>query len=368
MEAHTLSLGTLRRLLEHVGVRGGRTECLWLGMVDGVHGYDVHSSYPARWLQDRLPVGLSTDPTVSPALYHVSWFRESREAPAPVLGDMGHGCGMLEAWLVPEELECLTADRGVKWSRINEALRPAVWVDAGARHAAELFALKEAGRHPWAKVWLNATTGKGGQDPNKPKSVHVEGWTYRDEYRTPQVQPYMQPLMAATVTGRARAALWRTWQAVRDAGGEVFNGDTDSCHCNLPPDAFAAALAGTGQKMGAGCGEWGHEWGPCEAAFAGAKLYGVRDPSTGRIVKITAKGVRGGRVDSRTLSWDHMVQVAEGGAVRVVKKGLKGWRSLVGSPKRAVDELPDAASVIEREVKRVLHHRASDDSGRVFYL
>lgn len=158
-----------------------------------------------------------------------------------------------------------------------------------------------------------------------------------------RVARHIQPLAAAHILGRTRAALTRAILAVQAAGGRVFYSDTDSIHCDLPPERMPVAL---GSKLG----HLACEGGPFVGVYVGPKTYALCDPATGRAVKGAGKGIPWGylrdgvRVETvapagityrqardKEPGADYRRQVYEealaGSLVHVVKEGITSWAS-----------------------------------------
>jgi hypothetical protein len=309
MESSRISARAVQELADAGVTKGGRVEVFWYGELRKVYKYDICSSYPYSFLEGDLPIGLvDGDTGERPALHLARWRRYDPRCPAPVLGlpvkggQASRGIGELRAWVTPEELADLEGDPEVSVDKLERTLRPAAWISAGKVFARRLYELKSQGV-PWAKLFLNSFHGKLSQKPQQIQyygdgekyieqqtilqAVESEMSLDEKEKRWAALCPWhYQPLAAATVFGRARSRLYRAAKRVQAAGGEVYYCDTDSLHCSLPPEKFAAA----GNAVGTALGEWKYE-GAGPGCYLAPKLYLAGKDKDGRPV-IRARGIR----------------------------------------------------------------------------
>jgi hypothetical protein len=169
----------------------------------------------------------------------------------------------------------------------------------GQPFAAALYKEKEAGSF-FGKCYLNSLHGKFSESPVKeawtrdhpstfygPPPEQIGGyWRYLtlSVDREGMVPRHMQPLAAAAILGRTRHRIWAILDAVQRAGGRVFYTDTDSVHCDLPPEKMPLALGGA-------LGDLAYEGGPFVGVYVGAKAYLLCDPTTGQAKKGALKGM-----------------------------------------------------------------------------
>jgi len=340
-------------------VRGARVECYARGEVGPVHVYDLKSAYPAAYTLGGA-VGIGAVPLAAGdrdrpgAVWRCRWHWPWRDRLPPALDALtGAGFGACEAWLVEEERAAFD-DAGIALRRL-EGWAPAIHAPIGQVFAGVLYKEKEAGSF-FGKCYLNSLHGKFSESPVKeswtrdyptsfygPAPEQIGGyWRYLtlSVDREGMVPRHMQPLAAAAILGRTRHRIWSILDAVQRAGGRVFYTDTDSVHCDLPPEKMPVTLGGA-------LGDLAYEGGPFTGVYVGAKAYLLCDPTTGAAKKGALKGMpmhglidgvravdrgtpkyraaRGGEAGSdvrRQLFADALT--VEGGAV-VEKEGITSW-------------------------------------------
>lgn len=300
LRRHALLVDDVKAALP--SVRGGRVDCPARGFKPAVYSYDFKSSYPARYARSDLPIGLrrasSTDR--GDGVWRCRWEWKDRQRIPPAVDSATQcGVGACEAWLIAEEI-ALFEQCGVKVRRL-EGWVPELTLPIGHTFAEKMFAAKEgkgASRF-FAKVWLNSLHGKFSEDPikesytlDRPKKWLGEDpellgswWRYL-ELRVGddgKAAPHAQPLAAATILGRARAALWRVIDALQMGGWQVYYCDTDSVMTDCPPNRMPV-------QLGVGLGELAYEAGPCRGYFLGPKAYLLVDDAD-VVVKSALKGV-----------------------------------------------------------------------------
>lgn len=361
LERHALTLETATAAGDVV--RGARVENWARGVVDGVYSYDFKSAYPAAYAFRELPIGARRAPatTAHPgAVIRCRWFWPWRDQIPPVLDELtGAGAGWCEAWCVPDEVDLLRRCGARHLERLA-AWEPAMMVPIGQIFARRLYKEKEAGSF-FGKVFLNSLHGKFSESPikdfwrlKKPEKWYGPPPTMAGPYwrglevdvdKRGRVARHIQPLAAAHILGRTRARLTEVILAVQAAGGRVFYCDTDSVHCDLPPERMPVALGG---KLG----ELAPEGGPFVGIYVAPKTYALCDPTSGRALKGAGKGIPWGslkdgvRTDGATgavtyrqardkeQGADHRRRVyeeaLEGRVVAVVKEGITSWATGVG--------------------------------------
>jgi len=320
---HSLTLEDARDGID--AVRGARVEHWAMGRVSGVYCYDFKSAYPSAYVDTPLPLGLApmgARDKNTPGCVRLVRFRwPHRERVCPVL-DQSTACGFGEitAWAVFEELELLR-EEGIRCEYLD-GFRGASYVDVGGSFARTMYDEKERGSF-FGKVFLNSLHGKFSENPtheqwtskypkkhNGPAPVVVNGYwrSMIDSVdRRGKVPRHCQPLAAATILGRTRAKLFRVLRDVERAGGRVFYCDTDSVHCDLPPERMPVPL-------GSALGMLAPEGGPFEGIYLGPKMYALRD-GAGKL-KGACKGVPWAALSDGVLDRDVFRQArgAERGA------------------------------------------------------
>lgn len=284
-------------------VRGARVECFVRGEVDRVWCYDLKSAYPAAYTLGG-PVGVGAEPLTAGdadrpgAVWRCRWHWPHRDRLPPALDALtGAGHGDCEAWLIPEEREAFDA-LGVKLTRL-EGWAPVTMAPIGQTFARTLYAEKEAGSF-FGKTYLNSLHGKFSESPIKetwtrdhpttyygPKPEQVGGYwrglSLSVDARG-MVPRHCQPLAAAHILGRTRVVIWKILDSIQRAGGRVYYSDTDSVHCNLPPEKMPVPL---GMQLG----QLAPEGGPFVGVYVAPKAYLLCDPATGRPLKGALKGM-----------------------------------------------------------------------------
>lgn len=309
MDAHKVDAKMMQWFTENA-LTGGRVECPargYIGFKDDkdVHCYDFKSSYPARYANRPLGIGLRKATRKDRhGVWRCSWTWPHRFKIPPALDrNTMAGVGECEGWLVDDEIECFESI-GIKVRR-HEGYAPECMLNIGQVFLKEMFAAKESGgpQSFFAKVWANSLSGKFSERPKKecftswrPETnkylvedgleLHGSWWRYNElkADKNGFCSSHAQPMAAAMVLGRARAALWKAIHAVENAGWEVYYCDTDSIHTNCPPDKMPIPL-------GVALGDLAYEAGPCRAVYLGPKAYLLIEKSTGKIVKSAMKGV-----------------------------------------------------------------------------
>jgi hypothetical protein len=296
-------------MLNSGAVRGGRVECGARGVVEGVHVYDIKSSYPARYAHRDVGVGLrvaTPDDTVG--VWRCRWrWTDRRRVPPALDARTMCGVGDCEAWLIDDEIAAFESC-GVAVERLEGWAAKEV-IPIGQSFAAEMFACKEgAGPERFcAKVFLNSWHGKATMSPLQeqftawyPKSYWGPGgppqlvpegpnatwnrYLTLDADREGLLKPYQQPITGTLILGRARVAIWEIDDALHKAGWPVLYNDTDSVMTTCPPELMP-------WKLGNQLGELAHEGGPYVGYFLGPKAYCLTDPTTGQVKKCALKGI-----------------------------------------------------------------------------
>jgi hypothetical protein len=320
LKRHRNHVDDVKEMLDSGAVRGSRVECCVRGRVDGVHVYDIKSSYPARYAHDDVGVGMRRSlPHDTVGVWRCSWRWTDRRRIPPAL-DQTSMCGVGEcsSWLIDDEIAAFEAC-GVKVTR-HEGWSPLVSMPVAQDFAELMFSFKEgtSSARAFSKVFLNAWHGKATMNPLQQQFTEwhpkrgVEGPTLRGEWWSPagaprrvpegehggwwhryftldadgegMCKPFQQPIMGALILGRARVALWQINDALFNAGWPVLYNDTDSVMTTCPPDRMPV-------RLGKALGELAHEGGPYTGFFLGPKAYCLTDPSTGQVQKCALKGV-----------------------------------------------------------------------------
>ena len=339
--------------------RGGRVEAPYRGEVHGVYCYDIKSSYPARYFQGAMGVGLqhlnkhqakrAWDNTH--AILRVCWRTNRMHGYAPAIDDITYsGSGICQAWLTWEERQAV----GEVATEVEavEGWASTYNIPFGQVFTNTLFPLKQKGVF-FSKVWVNSLHGKLLEHPLKEswtqKQPPEDDW-YEDEapeyldavelYRYTTLSadyhgfcdPHYQPISAALVYGRARADITRIIRLVEQAGGLFYYTDTDSIHCSLSPDKMPVEL---GKELGC----LNSEGGPYDALYAGPKMYYLVHRETGER-KTACKGVRlsdlkSAKVTDGVYAWHPQGEdvqeqffrdILKGGA-KYHKTGVKSFKS-----------------------------------------
>lgn len=298
----------VQECIESRAIRGGRVECWWKGVAPLVYSYDFKSSYPARYVNRPLGLGLKkhTGGSGSPkrGMHRIRYTWPHRHLVPPAL-DSGTlaGCGPIECWAVDDEVEQIEAC-GCKVEKLY-GWTCDVELPIGQVFAQTLYAAKEStGPNGFfSKVWLNSLHGKFSErtlresytawrpkeyaDTREPE-LRGSWWSYDEisQDKDGNAPAWAQPVAAAQILGRARVALWRVINALQRGGYEVYYCDTDSIHTNCPPEKMAEL----GIVLGKNMGELALEAGPCNGYYLGPKAYLLIDRK-GEIVKSALKGV-----------------------------------------------------------------------------
>ncbi len=311
---HRVPTQMICEMLDSGANPGGMTASYALGRRSPVYSYDVKSSYPARYANREVPVGLrraeanelaAPDTFRGIALTSFDWPHRRR---VPVAYDrlIGAAFGHVESWLVDDEIQILL-ELGIKVT-LAEGWCGVDYAPIGQDFARELFAAKER-KGPqsfFPKTFVNSWHGKTGMNPvrdnfearypskywipgGEPKLVPPEnGWLWH--YFTLNgdkdgICPWWnQPIISAIVLGRARAALWRINDCFQRAGWQIFYNDTDSLLTDCPP--LLAPMA-----LGKDLGMLNYEGGPYDAIFLGSKAYILISQEDGTVAKCALKGV-----------------------------------------------------------------------------
>jgi hypothetical protein len=299
MRAHRCDVDLLREALENGVATGGRTESPARGYRKRVYAYDIKSSYPSRYANRPLGIGLRRATRADKVgVWRCRWVWPDRFKFPPALDKATHaGVGPCEGWLTDEEIECFERC-GVPVNRF-EGYAPITTINLGQLFVQVMYAEKERGSY-YAKVWLNSAHGKWAEHPLKdcytlfrpstfwePGGIDPEGpywhWSEIKVDEDGKAPVHCHPIAAAQVMARARIGLWECWKALQDAGWEVYYGDTDSVHTNCPPEHFPLPL---GKLLG----QWSFEGGPYEGYYLGPKAYLLIDEN-GVPQKSALKGV-----------------------------------------------------------------------------
>jgi hypothetical protein len=315
-------------------VKGGRVECWARGHVDRVFSYDFKSSYPARYFDDQIGLGLRpVKNREDRGIYFCRWHWPHRDRIPPALDSTTQGgFGWCDGWLV--DCEIAAFEEAGADVEVGHGFAPMVMAPVGHVFARDLYSQKEGGgiNSFFSKVFLNSLHGKLQENPYKCQ------WT-RDRPKTwigpdpERLGPYWRsykvsvdkenrsawnthPVGAAQILARARVALWRVFRDIEKKGGRVFYCDTDSIHTNLSPEQMGT--------LGHSIGDLALESGPTEAIYLGPKSYLLhRD---GEIVKSALKGFPFKELKSATKSGRTYTLTDHGGfdyRVEVFEKALR---------------------------------------------
>jgi hypothetical protein len=310
-------------------IRGGRVECFARGKVYPVYAYDIKSSYPSRYRWDEVGIGLKRVEDARKhfenphAVIYCEWYWRARGMITPVLDELtGAGAGWCQAWLTFEERMLLAESSECTKIRALQGWLPLTVRNIGNEFVDALYARKETGDF-FAKTFLNSLHGKFSEDPlkecwqrNEPKDWYLKEmgeqpdrvngfWRFMDWKIDAQgmAPAHCQPIAAAQILGRARAAISEMLMMVQAAGGRVYYCDTDSIHCDLPPEKMPMSL---GKKLG----ELNYEGGPYTGYYLGPKAYCLIDEETNKPEKFALKGVpfkqlTNGLVGGAGDNWDY---------------------------------------------------------------
>lgn len=294
-------------------IRGGRTEGWFRGEAHTVYTYDFKSSYPARYFDEPVGIGIrQAYPSDEIGVWRCRWTWPWRDRIPPALDEWTQaGAGNCEAWLHTVEIEAFER-AGVAVKRF-EGYAPLLSAPIGQVFARTMFKQKEAEKGAvkfCSKVWLNSLHGKYGEHPikemfgsTKPTRYEEGSLKYYDEsgyYRwserhydlvTGLCSPWTQPIAGGQITARARVALWDVIHALQTAGWDVYYCDTDSIHTNCPPHKMPVSLGSSlGQLALEGVGEKGKGGPPYRGLYVAPKAYLLISHKTGRAEKGALKG------------------------------------------------------------------------------
>lgn len=281
---------------------GGRTQVF--KYANGISGnyqlWDIKSSYPDS-MRDEHPCGAdyyeTTDYQTAPGASFWTLTAISRAA-LPIKTKFGTSFPDSE---LPQEFNCtgwelkagidtgtlkIISARGLIPLRF-ENMRP--YVEKFYSEKLEAEKIGDTIGRELAKVFMNSCYGKFGSNPDEYKDYKIikvgenkKGWlphVDRGEYeivqRDSQVKNYFDVAMAASITGHARAKLWRAICSSKN----VFYCDTDSILCEEL----------VSQKIGKELGNWDLECLIKKIWIAGKKCY-VFEKENGKY-KIAHKGI-----------------------------------------------------------------------------
>lgn len=314
LEAQTVDLQDW--LGQYQTVTGGRVELWQWGTVPGpVYAYDINSSYPQSWLDGPMPLGpweKVRRQSKRQGVYFCT-VKQSRDTfPVVAPGHVWSYDG--EAWLTGEEIATVR-DAGGKVT-IQHGWESVVSAPFGANFVPAMYDAKLAG-DPWAKVSINSAHGKLSQGVFQSNYVAIDGWHVELELSFPAW--YQRPPMGAFILSRARIRLWRTLNALKAQGWQVYYVDTDCVHTNCPPEAFPGERSET--KLGA----WKLEAIAEQAVYVAPKVYGLQ-LSDGTLKK-AAKGLpRDG------VTWEVLAKAAQGERLKLTSQsGLVSFKGQKGA-------------------------------------
>lgn len=295
LKKYRLEVETVEWLLGLKIIWGGRNEVGRYGKIENVHRYDIGSSYPRSYGEGDLPIGFgrifnTKNLTENPSNLYCSWRRDRRDVPAPLLGVAGKGSGEICRWVTREQYDWLRTLDEIKNLKIHKALYPALYVEYGTEFSRALYTEKENGRAHWCvKPWLNSNHGKASShaiqeffipNPAWPADPDAPAYISQQDPMPPDdpdekwwAEPYMQPITASWILGRAELRLSKALIALRDAGFGAYYWDTDCVRTNADPKQFDKILRKIGQKIGDEMGEWKYEGFEKECIYAAPKLY-----------------------------------------------------------------------------------------------
>jgi len=309
-------------------VSGGRVEIHYIGVpkVRRLYAYDINSSYPRSWMEAPLPVGpwLPVDREVPhlPGVYECE-VRQSREH-FPVVAPEFMWKYDGRCWLTSEELAAVRESGGA--ARVARGWVSTTEGPLGQRFIQTMYERKLAG-DPWAKLTINCPHGKFDQGIFQQAYYRLRDGTYAVDRELGFLSWFQRPLIGAFILARARIRLWRTMEALRAAGWQVFYLDTDCIHTDCPPESFPGAL---GPELGA----YKLEVEASMAVYVAPKVYGLekseewwakekaKDPEAQRC-KVVCKGF-----PAKMVSMDTLLRAARGERVSVKERaGLTAFRS-----------------------------------------
>lgn len=308
-------------------VSGGRVEIHFLGEPEGkVYAYDINSSYPRSWQEAMLPMGpwvpVSEEVPGYPGVYECE-VRQHRDF-FPVVAPDYRWQYTGRAWCTTEELVALRSARGaarVLRGYVSKSVGP-----LGQQFVDVMYRKKLAG-DPWAKVSINSLHGKLSQGLLQGSYYRLQDGRYAMDKELAFPGWFQRPLIGAFVLARARLRLWRTMEALRLAGWNVYYCDTDCVHTDCPPDRFPGVLSDA-------LGDWKLECVAKRAVYVAPKVYAlwkddewwarekVKDPEA-KQVKIVCKGF-----PPKLLSFETLLAASKGEKVPVQSRaGLVAFLS-----------------------------------------
>jgi hypothetical protein len=403
---HKIKTQLIGEMLDSGANPGGMTACYALGRRTGVYSYDIKSSYPARYADRDVPIGLrraesadlaSLETFRGIALCSFHW-PHRRRVPVAYDSQTGAGYGDVRSWLIDDEIQILLSlgiavIASIGWCGLDYA-------PIGQDFARELFAAKErkdaAAFFP--KVFVNSWHGKTGMNPVRDNYEARYPKKYWAPGGLPQLVPpengwlwhfytlgcdkdgfapwHSQPMISAIILGRARAALWRMNDAFQRSGWDVYYNDTDSIMTNCPPDKSPVPL-------GKNLGQLAFEGGPYDGIFLGSKAYVLTDEN-GQVAKCALKGVP--HRQYRDAVWDDAhIREARGperlrGAGPFTRKGggrdlrvslfetalagsAKAYKEGLATFKTGLSDLTWRRRSLTREIRPTINNLAFDSDG-----
>lgn len=308
---------------------GGRVECFAYGVIEKhLKVYDVNSMYPSVMKNFNHPCGFSYthayyDKQIKPngdligkdkdKVYFVH-FTGSNKGALPVRAKWGLDFNQSygEFWACSHEIKVALKHNLIKIDTIheiliaNESINFGEFVDTYHAERRKCKANKDKIGEIFAKLILNSSYGKTGQNPDSYKDYMIRfrgeklpdlnEWDLFADYgdfeiweKPVKMKTYFDVAIAASVTSAARSILL---EAIHNTEGLVYC-DTDSLIC----ESF------NGQEDESELGKWKLEAEGDNMAIAGKKLYALFDKNN-ECVKLATKGVR--------LTANEIVSVAKG--------------------------------------------------------
>lgn len=307
------------------GYVGGRVEVFKAGYYENIRVYDFNSLYPSVMLDTPVPVGGEPQQTSVLNLdrcgvYHVRFVQRDTSR-LPLLMVDGLGVYRGTGWYYTNELRRL-ATLGNGRIKVLSGYTFRDNATIFRKYVETLYAFRLTDRNGplgnVAKLMMNSLYGKFAQKTERTKVVYAESDAVKAMvkagvgvellnpelglYRVSETQstPFEHVGIAGTITSEARARLWESFDS-----GTVYC-DTDSIHTtgHLPIDDT-------------GLGKLKLEF-EGEGVYCGKKLYALRNEA---IEKIRVKGVRVGGENGHPLSFDSLLQVAQGASIECHFKG-----------------------------------------------